>query len=156
MALEILTEQVPRGIKGSKPSPNHHGQACRREEASCQREKLGLSGTQGLGAGGRGEDGVRKGFWNRDHLSWSCKYVNNYVRGTGHFRAAGGQAKGRGERKEPCGGADAGRSCTGEKAQLYPGKAQDMVQGEDRASSHQVPWNGVGVTSEQADPLSQT
>lgn len=99
MAVEILTEQVPRGIKGSKPSPNHHGQACRREEASCQWGKLGLSGTQGLGGGGSGGRGWgQERILNRDHLSWSCKYVNNYVRGTGHFRAS--RWAGKGERRK--------------------------------------------------------
>ena len=47
-ALETHTEVVPglkdasRGMKGSSPSPDHYGQACRCRKASCQQGKTGI------------------------------------------------------------------------------------------------------------------
>lgn len=38
------SKDASRGMNGSKPSPNHEGQVCRYGKASCQREKLGISG----------------------------------------------------------------------------------------------------------------
>lgn len=51
---------------------------------------------------------------------------------------AGEWAKGGGERKKPCGGADAAGLATAEKSHLCPWEARGMTQGEGRAPSHQV------------------
>lgn len=53
------------------------------------------------------------------------------------------------------------RLAAAEKAQLCPGKAQGVAEGEGRAPSHQVMWDRDGGEFRQTlwglwDPLSQT
>lgn len=73
----------------------------------------------------------------------------------------GESAKGRGERKKPCGGAVQAGVAVADKAQLCPWKAQGTAKGEGRAPSHQVMWDERGGDLRQTlwelwDPLFQT
>lgn len=89
MDWSFSSKDSSRGMKGSKLSPNHDGQARRCGKTSYQREKLGLSGALSRKPLLKiRREGFGKGFLDTNHLSWACKYVNNYVGGRGHSGAS--------------------------------------------------------------------